>query len=208
MCIFPRDTTTEFLRPVYELICKETSVCGIDADSVDTDDYLENLERVLQDAKTIIFLGHGSSHTLYGTMFNPLFDERIGNVKWLRNKHLILFACRTLDFIKKHGLHTAMGFGFIPTTLDDVRDNGELHKLDITDLTKADLKVFRDSIVKVWKRCLRHCPLNDIYRFLEVFSMYTNIEIVDVLMNHRDIPHYRKIADMLYYLYKDMDYVE
>ena len=182
-------------------------MCGIDSDTIDDDDCLENLEQLLSDAGTVIFLGHGSSHTLYGTRYNPLFDEEMENVGWLRGKNLVLFACRTLDFIKKYDLHTALGFGFIPTTLDDVRDGGALHKLDIKRLTRSDLKVFTNSIVNVWKRCLTYCRLDDIRQFGELFSMYVNVEIVDVLINHRDIPHYRTVADMLYYLYVDMNCV-
>lgn len=208
VCIFPKDETTEFLRPVYEEICKGENVCGIDADTIYEDDCLENLEQLLSDAETVIFLGHGSSHTLYGTRLNPLFGEKMENVGWLRGKNLVLFACRTLDFIKNYNLHTAMGFGFIPTTLDDVRDGGKLHKLHIEELTSSDLEVFKNSIVNVWKRCLKHCYLDDICRFGELFSMYVNVEIVDVLINHRDIPHYRTIADMLYYLSVDMNYIE
>ena len=143
-----------------------------------------------------------------GTRYNPLFDEEMENVGWLRGKKLVLFACRALDFIKKYDLHTALGFGFIPTTLNDVRDGGPLHKLDIKRLTRSDLKVFTNSIVNVWKRCLTYCRLDDIRQFGELFSMYVNVEIVDVLINHRDIPHYRTVADMLYYLYVDMNYVE
>ncbi len=208
VCIFPKDETTEFLRPVYEEICKGENVCGFDVDTTDDDDYLENLERLLSNAETVVFLGHGNSHTLYGTRLNPLFDEEMENVGWLRGKKLVLFACRALDFIKKYDLHTALGFGFIPTTLNDVRDGGPLHKLDIKRLTRSDLKVFTNSIVNVWKRCLTYCRLDDIRQFGELFSMYVNVEIVDVLINHRDIPHYRTVADMLYYLYVAMNYVE
>ena len=41
LCIFPKDATTEFLRPVYNDICALPNVKGLELDTINDDDFLE-----------------------------------------------------------------------------------------------------------------------------------------------------------------------
>lgn len=203
LCVYPTDSTTEFLQPVFDKLCKIRDIEPFSGDSVDDDDFLENLEELSKRANSIIFLGHGSTNCLYGTNLNPMIEEKLGNLQLLENKTLLLFACRSKDFIKNYNFHNALGFGFIPTTLDDARI-GKLHKLDISILESLDLDAFRECIVRIWIRTLEDNELSNLSEFQKSFSFYTNIEITDILINKKELPHYRTIADMLYYLKSDM----
>lgn len=206
LCIFPKDVTTEFLRPVFDLICENSLFIGLDSDSIDDDYYLDTLEDIIKDVETVIFLGHGSSTTLYGSNLNPMFCQENDNISLLERKKLLLFSCRSTDFLKNYKLHSSIGFGFIPTSLDDARDGVKLHKIDISNLDSLDIEAFKTSIVNIWKRTIIDVRLSSINRFMSLFVFYTNVEIVDILINHKDLPHNTIVADMLYYLKEDMVY--
>ena len=208
LCLFPKDETTEFLRPIYDELCKIDSVIGFDNDAIEDDDYFEKLESLLQTTDAIIFLGHGSSDTLYGTRLNPIIDNKSGNLDYLKDRKLLLFSCRSADYIKHYHLSDAIGFGFIPTSKDDTRDGAMLHNLDISCLDQPSLQVFRDSIVRIWLRTLKHTNWDNTHSFISYFSFFTNIEIVNVLKSCNNVAHYRLIADMLYYLKADIKHYD
>ena len=207
LCLFPKDKTTEFLRPIYEELCKNETIIGFDDDAIESDDYFENLEKYLKETNALIFLGHGSSRTLYGTKLNPIIDDKSGNLHYLKNKKLLLFSCKSLNYIEHYNLSDAIGFGFIPTGKDDV-EGATLHGMDISCLDHEALKLFRDLIVNIWLRTLKYSNWENHYLFTLNFSFFTDIEIVNVLKNHKNTNCYRLIADMLYYLKADMKYIE
>lgn len=205
LCIYPKDATTEFLRPVFNAICAKPHVVGLELDTIEDDDFLDKLSHHLADVGVVFFLGHGSSTCLYGSNLNPLIEDKMGNIEELRSKSLILFACKSADFIKTYQFHNSLGFGFIPTTLDDARD-GKLHRLNLKNLDPSSLYLFQQTIVRIWLRTLREAALEHPAEISHIFSFYTNCEIVDTLLHHKESPDYRLIADMLYYLKEDMTY--
>lgn len=205
LCIYPIDPTTEFLRPVYNDICKKTNVVGLELDTIEDDDFLDKLSSHLVEADIVYFLGHGSSTCLYGTNLNPLIDNQMGNLEELRNKSLVLFSCKSSEFISNFQFHDSLGFGFIPTSLDDTRD-GVLHHLKLNNIDSSSLHLFRQAIVRIWVKTLREVSLEQLTDISNVFSFYTNCEIVDTLLHCKTCPDYKTIADMLYYLKEDMIY--
>lgn len=206
-CIYPQDNSTEFLAPLYEALCEKYSAEGLMGDPTDDDDYLEKLEEDCTNADTIIFLGHGCSKRLYGINLNPIICKENDNINLLRGKKLILFACRSADFIKEYQLKNAWGFGFVPTSLDEAR-SGVLHKLPICKLESVDIYYFKDAINRIWLNSLKYADVFDIHKFYSEFCFYTNVEIVKCLREQQSLPNCRLIADMLYYLKEDMDYIE
>lgn len=207
LCIYPKDESTEFLTPLYEALCEKYSAEGLMGDPTDDDDYFDKLEEECRKAEVIVFLGHGSSKDLYGINLNPIICKENDNTDLLKGKKLILFACRSAEFIKEYQLKDAWGFGLVPTSLDDAR-NGKLHKLPISELESVDLKYFKDAINRIWLNSLKNADVFDIHNFYKEFSFYTNVEIVKCLREQQLLPNYRLIADMLYYLKEDMDYIE
>lgn len=206
LCIYPKDQTTSFLEPVYDQLCQQLGAVGLKGDPTEDDDYLERLANLAHEAETIVFLGHGSSGVLYGINFNQLICAENGNINLLRHKHLIIFACHSSDFIKRQGLTNALGFGEIPTSDYDVA-NGKLHDLPIKDLKNSDVNYIKAAIVRIWKNSLAEVDLTEHNRFHHAFSYHTVKEIVKCLVK-RESNNSRLIADVLYYLKMDMDYVE
>lgn len=207
LCIYPKDSTTEFLQPLCDVLKECLSADVLYGDSTDDDDYLEKLDGAVSKANIIVFLGHGCSKSLYGVNFNPIICEENDNIKILKGKNLILFACRTKDFIKNHDLNNAWGFGFIPTSLEDAHD-GSLHGLCIRELESDDLEYFRNAIVRIWLNSLKESDAFNVSNFYKSFSFYTNKEITNCLIEQKQMPHYRIVADILYYLKEDMYYFQ
>lgn len=206
LCIFPQDQTTSFLEPVYDELCQHYDVVGLKGDPTEDDEYLERLEVEVDKSDTVVFLGHGSSEVLYGINFNMLICSENGNVDLLKDKRLILFACHSREFIKRHDLKMALGFGEIPTSDYDVT-NGYLHGLPIKDLTIPDVEYIKTAIVRIWKKSLAEAGLTSLYRFYKAFEYYTVEEIVRCLRN-RENRNFRLLADVLYYIKMDMDFVD
>lgn len=204
LCIFPKDSTTEFLEPLFEELCKKYDATPLLGDPQDDDDYLDKLAELAEQSDTIIFLGHGSSKVLYGVNFNELILAY--NVDLFRGKNVIIFACNSVGFIDTYKLIHALGFGQVPTSDYDA-ENGKLHSLPLKNLTIPDIDYIQKAIVKIWIRTLAEADILDVRSFYKVFSYYTNVEIVDCLKKHEQ-QNFRLIADILYYLKEDMDYVE
>lgn len=206
LCIYPKDATTEFLRPVYNDICALPNVKGLELDTINDDDFLDHLSSALLGSNIVIFLGHGSSTCLYGTNLNPLVDDGMGNIEELRGKSMIIFACKSAEFIKRYHFPKSLGFGFIPTSLDDARD-GVLHNMNLRELDSVGLEMFKKAIVRIWHRTLKEVTFEQMERIPDLFSFYTNHEIVNTLLHHKDYQYYRIVADMLYYLKDDMRFI-
>ena len=205
LCIYPKDATTEFLRPVYNAICAKPHVVGLELDTIEDDDFLEKLSDHLANADGVFFLGHGSSTCLYGTNLHPLIEDKMGNIEVLRNKSLILLACKSAEFIKNYHFQDSFGFGFIPTSLDDARD-GALHNVNLKSIDSSCLDAFQQAIVRIWTKTLSEVSFDKLSTLSNVFSFYTNCEIVDTLLHNQDLANYRTLADMLYFLKEDMRY--
>lgn len=205
LCIYPTDVTTEFLRPVYNTICARPHTVGLELDTIEDDDFQEKLSHHLAYADIVFFIGHGSSTCLYGTNLNPMIEDKMGNIKDLQNKSVVLFACKSTEFIKNYHFRNSIGFGFIPTSLDDVRE-GVLHNVNLKNIDSSCLETFRQTIVRIWDRTLAEVSLEQLASLSNIFSFYTNCEIVNTLLHSKEIPNYRILADMLYYLKEDMRY--
>ena len=55
LCIFPKDSTTEFLDPLFEELCKKYDATPLLGDPQDDDDYLDKLAEQAEQSDTIIF---------------------------------------------------------------------------------------------------------------------------------------------------------
>lgn len=201
LCIYPAESNTEFLRPVFDYLCTKNDVCGIDR-SVTEDDYFDVLEEQLTEAELVLFMGHGSSKVLFGENNNELFSKY--NIDLLKNKKLILFACRTSDFSKTYNLKNAVGFGFIPSSEEDVH-NGTLHHLDIEKLDFFDVKSLRASLCNILLNTVKESNLLNLDEFVSCFAFNTNVEIVRYLTTKKETSkNYRLLADILYYIRHEM----
>ena len=202
VCIYPEDLTTDFLLPLYEHICNNMHAVGIHTDTTDEDDSLDKIYEEIKDAEVVIFLGHGTSQKLYGSRCdNVVFEE--ANQELLHDKRLLLLSCNSNQFIHNYGLENAIGFGFLPTSLDDVRQTRKLHEIYVEDLDKKDVDSFNTSLVQAFVRTVSDEALSDFHLFKERLKFNISKEIVQCLVK-RDTPNFRTVADELFYVCKDM----
>ena len=202
VCIYPEDPTTAFLLPLYEHICTNMQAIGIHNDTTEEDDSLDKLYAEIKDAEIVVFLGHGTSRLLYGSnCANIVFEEN--NCNLLRDKRLLLLACNSDQFIKNYKLTDAIGFGFLPTSLDDARQTKILHSITVEHFGKKDVECYNVSLVNAFIHALCETTLSDFHLFKERLRFSISREIVECLLE-KEAPNYRTVADELYYVYKDM----
>lgn len=206
ICIFPQDYTTDFLRPLCNYICKEFNATEIAFDTTSDDDPHEVIYKEIKEAQNIFFLGHGRSDCLFASIIDndPIIDRT--NITLLYEKRLFLLACRSNEFINKFHLSNAIGFGFLPTSMDDI-SRSKLHNLDISHETSKDIDCFKNALIKSLMESLSPETILDFHLFKERFKFNVNRQIIDCLTSKK-ASNYRLVADELYYLYKDMYFSE
>jgi len=202
VCIYPKDQTTDFLLPLYEHICTNIQAIGIHEDTTEDDDSLDRIYEVIKDADVVIFLGHGTSKVLYGSRCDNVVFEYL-NHSLLLDKRLFLLSCNSNQFIKNYKLTDAIGFGFLPTSLDDARQTKDFHNISIVDLEKKDVDCFNVALVNAFINTISDTTIVDFYLFKERLNFNISKGIVQCLLK-KETPNYRIIADELYFVYKDM----
>ena len=203
VCIYPQDATTDFLRPLCDHIFATFDAVEVGYDTSGDDDPMEIIFDEIKDAETIFFLGHGMSTCLYASILDnvELFNKE--NITLLEGKRLFLLACNSDQFITKFKLADAVGFGFLPTSEEDIERTKQYHKLDISMTGILDVECFKTALVQCLINTLSRETMDDPYLFRERMLFNTCSEIVDCLTNKKST-NYRIVADELYYMYKDM----
>lgn len=203
VCIYPHDFTTDFLHPLFDYICTTLGAIGIGYDTSGDDDPLELIYNEIKGADTVLFLGHGMSTCLYASIIDnvPLFNE--SNHTLLEGKRLFLLACNSNQFIKEFNLSNAIGFGFLPTSNDDIENRRIFHNIDISSTSIFDIECFNNAIVQILINTISKDTIKDFQLFKERLLLNTSREIVDCLINKKSL-NYRIVADELYYMYKDV----
>ena len=205
VCIYSeKDYAVDFLSLLCNYICDELSAIRVGYDKDSDDDTLTEIYDAVTDANIVFFLGHGRSDALYADLIDDciLFDKE--NVNQLKGKRLFLLACNSADFIKKYGLTDAIGFEDLPTSLYDVNSRKKVHDIDITDLSEDEIEIYNAAMVSVLCNTISLETIKDLSLFCEKFKFQISIEIVKCLTQYKDVKNYRKIADLLFYLQKDM----
>ena len=205
VCIYSeKDYAVDFLSSLCNYICDELSAIRVGYDKDSDDDTITEIYDAVTDANIVFFLGHGRSDALFADLFDnfTLFDKE--NVDQLRGKQLFLLACNSADFIKKYGLIDAVGFEDLPTSQYDAQKRKNIHNIDITNLTKNDIEIYNTLMISVLCNTISSETIKDLSLFRERFKFQVSVEIVKCLTQYRDIENYRKIADLLFYLQRDM----
>lgn len=203
VCIYPEDRTTDFLRPLCDHICAMFNAVEVGYDTSIDEDPLEIIYNAVKDAETVFFLGHGMSTCLYASVLDNVELINKENYTLLEGKRLFLLACNSDLFIKKYDLDNSIGFGFLPTSLDDVRQKRIFHNIRVETLEKKDIDIFNVALVNAVTNALSNDVLSDKHLFVERFRFAISGEIVQCLLT-KETSNYRTIADELYFVFKDI----
>ena len=203
VCIYPQEATTDFLRPLCDHICATFDAVEVGYDTSGDDDPLEVVYNEIKDAQTIFFLGHGMSTCLYASILDNVELFHKDNISMLEGKRLFLLACNSNQFIDKFKLTDSIGFGFLPTSEEDIERTKQYHKIDISTTSILDVDCFKTALVQCLINTLSEKSMNDFHLLKEQMLFYTSKEIVECLTNKQST-NYRVVADELFFLYKDM----
>jgi len=204
ICIFPKQKSTEFLQPIYDILVKSDVVCyNIDTTvTEEVEGMFEYINNNILEDDAIYFLGHGTSYCLYGTNMEELINQ--DNIGILKGKRLFLLSCRSTDLINSEKYKNAIGFPNLPTSMEDIMDirtNEDPYYLG--DIDEDDINAYNSLLVRIVCEALKTSSLSDMSRFESKIKMYANIEIVKLLTEKSDL-HYRDIANLVYEFKTDM----
>lgn len=210
LCIFPQEQTTSFLQPVYDMLVRMGAE-GFNHNTVESDEDLQSiLHAQINESDFVIVLCHGCSTCLYGTQGELGFDGNEllsgGDLFRLKDKKLVLFSCNSAELAKKNEYASSVVFGLIPSTIYETQNAG-FHELPMKELDEKDVGVIQQLLVCVWLRTLEQVGFDDLRQFCDTFRFYMDVEIVNVLIG-RLTNHFRTIADVLFYIKEDMDYID
>ena len=204
VCIYPKDDTTAFLKPVADYLAHE----GYYLYEGDTrkEGFASCMMEFVGLCDDVVFLGHGSSGQLYGTEMTSLIDAT--NVNILKGKKLFLLSCNSRDFISSYKLINAIGFDNIPTGEYDINSIYE-NESDYFEnkLSDADIEYFQNAIVRIVTSAFKSEGMDNMNMLANKIKMFTNRERFDCVTKYKDLD-YRDILRMLYDFKEGMLFVD
>ena len=96
LVIHPHDTSTHFLKPIYENIPHKTVITG--------GLHAPEVEKLISMHGQVIMLGHGSPSGLFGVNFDRNYVINESVIDSLRYSQCIFIWCHADQFVKKHNL--------------------------------------------------------------------------------------------------------
>jgi hypothetical protein len=148
------DPTTAFLNGIVASLRKNRVDHQVIEIYPDESSYKESLQQVkmLKKRSTILFLGHGSDDGIYGgesSTFKKQAFVKLNQMGIFREQMICLLACNSASLLKSsfkmHRVLKCVGFGALPTSMEEVAGD---HKLANLGISNACIEKFKDSIVK------------------------------------------------------------
>jgi len=160
LILFPKDSTTNFLEEIVAHLFQTVhsalfSFIRIEPSDESHQYSLEQIQNPVYD--TILFLGHGTSVSLYGTCEGKYRNEKFITTKnfgVFKEKRLVLVSCDSSTLIKKgkaHGFKEAIGFGDLPTDWNDIQSAREVDVNAYRGFTEQTIESFRNCLVEIIK---------------------------------------------------------
>ena len=193
VCIFPKDETTDFLLPLYDKLCS----LGFKGLHVDTNDNIEQVLEAIEKAKVVVFLGHGTSYSLMGTPFNGDKTNIIhkDNISILKDKRMFLLSCRSAEFCETYNLYPSIGFGMMPTGLEDVHSMID-EDVNFPALKQQDIDVYNKALINAISSAFNSGSMDKMEDLYNKVKLYANIEITNCLLQ-KNTPMFREVADLI-----------
>ena len=209
VCIFPEDKSTDFLLPIYKQLDYLSGFIGYRFNTLDSqkrNNLYETLNQ-LEHNSLLVFLGHGASNRLYGSVDDNgnkqvLFDK--DNIDHIRNLDFFCIACRSNEFAQNH-FKNYIGFGDITSDFSEIeaeRNLGDFHYMDWA--TEEDLVVFRQEFSGAIVDAIRLTNCGDLSSMYKMLKLSFNKRIATLLVN-KNISNYRHIADLLFDVTNDIE---
>jgi hypothetical protein len=159
-----------------------------------TFEIVSNLER----GSLIVFLGHGQSDRLYGGEYLDSFPKkafvRLNEMSIFKEQYLFLLACDSAELIKSSvrqaGMIKSIGFGGLPTSLEEIKID---KRLASEGISKQTIEEFKNEIVNAVSLVLSLYN-KDFNRMSDYLSLLIDKRINNAVLIKKD----RNLADLLY----------
>lgn len=200
------DPSTQFLFEIitklknFGIKCNVHEIHPNDESYSKTFDIVSSLER----NSRVLFLGHGQSNQLYGGECLETFPKKtfikLNEMSVFKDQYLFLLACDSADLIKSSFRNSRMsksiGFGGLPTSMEEVEKDKKLSSEGISEQTIED---FKNEIV-----CTVSDAISVHYQDFNKLSDYLTLLLDQRINNAVLMKKDRNLADLLYKMRHEM----
>jgi hypothetical protein len=211
LIIKPVDLSVSFLDPIFKGLVNYNSIII----EPNEESYKRGVQHIneMPDSSTIMFLGHGASHCLYGAHDlsferKPLVNN--SNISIFKNKNIFSLSCRSSEFLYKNRsvMKQFIGFGNLPTDLNDIiaeRDLGDPNYL--LNIQEEDISFYKKTLAEIVHSSLSKSRFNmeDFEKIYLHMKLMINKEISKILIE-KPIPNFRLLADIWYETKREMSF--
>lgn len=204
------DPSTKFLYQIIDEISSNSIEYNLIEVLPNDDSYNDCKEKISKFPKgsIVIFLGHGQSDRLYGgeKLENypkkPLIKSNEMGI--FKHQHLFLLACDSAKLIKSSfrisKAKKSIGFGSLPTEMDEITNN---KKLASEGISKETIDLFKKLIIQTISTSLVKYFTNDNFDFIhlkEYLNLQLNYRINEAILKDRN----SNLGDLLYQMRNEM----
>ena len=194
------DPSTQFLFEIINNLKKSGLEFKVLEIHPNEESYAKTLEEIssFEKKSKIIFLGHGQSNQLYGGESLNLFPKKafvkLTEMNIFQEQNLFLLACDSASLIKSSFRQSrvikSIGFGGLPTSLEEVEKDKKLSAEGISEQTIED---FKNEIVNTVSiaLALHHKDFN---RLSDYLTLLIDQRINNAILVKKD----RNLADLLF----------
>ena len=211
ICIFPQDKSTDFLMPIYEQLEQMPNFMGYRFDtiiSLETEKLYDS--QYFNDDSFLFFLGHGASNKLYGSVDSngakqDLFNA--DNIAHIKNLDFVGIACRSREFAHNR-IQRYIGFGDITSDFSEIDAERNLVDPNYMDwASEDDIIHFQHAFTTAIVNAIKLSQCVDLLSLYKMLKLCINKQLAE-LLTQKKLSNYRCIADMLFDVLSEIDYVQ
>lgn len=194
------DTSTQFLFEIVDNLKKNNIDCHVYEIHPNDNSYSSIFEAIVNLDKNshILFLGHGQSNQLYGGECLKTFPKKafikLNEMSIFKDQYVFLLACDSANLIKSSFKQSKMlksiGFGGLPTSMEEVEKDKKLSSDGISEQTIED---FKKEIITTVSATLS-LYYKDFNKLSDYLILLLDQRINNAILNKND----RNLADLLF----------
>jgi hypothetical protein len=209
ICIHPEDESTSFLSAIGAIVSEHYHTIPANQDS-----HAEVIDQIakFKGKALIIFLGHGSHTSLFGSCNSGSGKSIFLNLDFTRKlftgHDILLVSCNSADFLNKQSsFNNAIGFGNIISSTDEASREAEYVTGVYRDIDEKDISIFNECFASSIAEAISLLASGTIL-FSNLFTYllyFFNKKINKVLLDQR-IEKRIEIAKLLFETRSEMTY--
>lgn len=206
--IYPSDPSTDFLKSATLNVINSIGGENVSLISCHASDdgYEKTIDEIkaIPDGAKVVFLGHSTPTTIFGGECpaykrKPLLE--LSDMSIFKGKSLFVVSCFSAKLLKSTRIHRGyspcVGFGLLPSELDELVSHNKLNKLS---LSQYDIDIFKEFLCELVGKAVVCFFLNDANRLFGYVKILVNRKITEIIFSKNNL----KVAEMLYYVVNEV----